>query len=278
MMPAKTDLGIGGISGSLLDAPGFLDVFSDDNRGGFTLNWGKDTTSANIPVSYTNLEGEVVYETWGYNALVTALVEKVYVRDGVEQESWTTPEALIAAYLDMSGQELESTADGSALAEVFEGKTLTEVAEELGADSVVAFTAVAVSGRNYLFVLEETFGEYTLYKQESLITSAEEAIVAYLEESYADVVVTATLLDDAGVAGNAYLQGLFDETDAEGNVTLDVNPTTVAEVLALLEETDPNAELYATTWSLTYGGTPYSGEDAFLLLNINGYFVVVSWL
>jgi hypothetical protein len=38
---------------------------------------------------------------------------------------------LIAAYLDMSGQELESTADGSALAEVFEGKTLTEVAEEL---------------------------------------------------------------------------------------------------------------------------------------------------
>ena len=172
----------------------------------------------------------------------------------------------------MSGQELESTADGSALAEVFEGKTLTEVAEELGADSVVAFTAVAVSGRNYLFVLEETFGEYTLYKQESLITSAEEAIAAYLEESYEDVVVTATLLDDAGVAGNAYLQGLFD-TETE-----DVNPTTVAEVLALLEETDPNAELYATTWSLTYGGTPYSGEDAFLLLNINGYFVVVSWL
>jgi hypothetical protein len=134
------------------------------------INWGKDTTTANIPVSYTNLEGEVVYEAWGYNALVTALVEKVYVRDGVEQSEWTSAEALIAAYVDMAGEEVESSADGTALAETFEGMTMAELAEEAGVDTMHAFTVATVSGKNYLFIVAETFGEFTLYKQQSLIT------------------------------------------------------------------------------------------------------------
>ncbi len=248
--------------------PGFLDVFSDDNRSGFTLNWGKDTTSPNIPVSYVNLDGETVYETWGYNALIMALVGKTYVRDGVEQESWTEPVALIKANLDMAGQVYESSADGTALAEIFEDQTLEALAEELGADSVVAFTVVAESGRNYLFILEETFGEYTLYSQQALITDAEAAIVAYLQSyGYTNVSAEATLLDDAGVVANAYLAELYDTA-----------PTTVAEVFANEEVTDPNAELYAVTWQLDSGTTTYNGSDAFILLNINGYFVVVAWL
>lgn len=87
MMVARMDLGIGGISGSLLDAPSFMDVFSSDNRGGFTLNWGIDTTSAVIPVAYHNLEGQMVYEKWGFDALISALVGNVIVEDGMEQTS-----------------------------------------------------------------------------------------------------------------------------------------------------------------------------------------------
>ena len=278
MLVANTDLGIGGISGSLLDAPGFLDVFSDDNRSGFTLNWGKDTTSANIPVSYVNLDGETVYETWGYNALVMALVGKTYVRDGVEQESWTDPLALVKANLDMAGQVYESSADGTALAEIFEEATLAELAEKIGADSVVAYTVVAESGRNYLFIIEETFGEYTLYSQQSLITDASAAVVAYLQgRGYTAVTATATLLDDTTIDANEYIQELYD-TVVDDVVTVDVVIDTVAQLLAEEKITDPNAVVYAVTWQLNSGASTFNGSDAFILLNINGYFVVVTWL
>ncbi len=273
MLIANTDLGIGGISGSLLDAPGFLDTYSDDNRSGFTLNWGIDTTTANIPVSYVNLDGETVYETWGYNALVMALVGKTYVRDGVEQESWTDPLALVRANLDMAGQVYESSADGTALAEIFEEATLAELAEEIGADSVVAYTVVAESGRNYLFIIEETFGEYTLYSQQSLITDASAAVVAYLQSyGYTAVTATATLLDDTTIDANEYIQELYDTE------TVDVVIDTVAQLLAEEEVTDANAVVYAVTWQLNSGSTTYNGSDAFILLNINGYFVVLTWL
>jgi hypothetical protein len=268
MMPANTDLGIGGISGSLLDAPGFLDVFSDDNRGGFNLNWGKDTTSALIEVEYINNTGYRVREIWGYNALVTALVEKVYVRDGVEQSAWTSAEALIAAYVDMAGEEVESSADGTALAETLEGKSMAELAEEAGVDTMHAFTVATVSGNNYLFLVAETFGEYTFHKQENISTSSQEAIVKYLEErGYTIIVVNATLLDNAGVVANEHLQNKY-------SVLVD----SVARVLSEEDVTHPNAELYAASWELTYSGSYYSDEDAWILLNINGYYVVVKWL
>ncbi len=74
MMPGLFDLGTGGISGSTLDASSFLRVYADDNRGGFTLNWGIDTTTANIEITYFNpFEGEEVTEVWSYNALVSVL-------------------------------------------------------------------------------------------------------------------------------------------------------------------------------------------------------------
>ena len=78
------DLNMGGISGSTLDAASFLDVFADDNRGGFTLDWGIDTSTANIPVTYVNLDGDEVTEMWSFNALVRALNGTAYVLGGEE--------------------------------------------------------------------------------------------------------------------------------------------------------------------------------------------------
>ena len=286
MLIANTDLGIGGISGSLLDAPGFLDVFSDDNRGGFTLNWGIDTTSPLVPVTYTNLDGVEVSETWGFNALITAMVEKVYVRDGVEQSTWTDPEDLIAAQLDMGGLELDTTADGTALAEIFEDTTLAELATEQGFDSIVAYTATTTNGRNFLFLVAELFGEYELYSQTSLITDPAAAIVAYLNESYSNSTATAVLLTDDTIDANTYIQELYDTIDDNGTpdddsddfVSDDVVIDTIAELFAQEEVTDPNAEVYAVDWTLESGGNTYAGSDAFILLNINGYFVVLAWL
>lgn len=85
MMTGEFDISIGGISGSTLNAASFLDVFADDNRGGFTLNWGIDTSTANIPVTYFDFEAdEFVNEIWSFNALVSALNGTVTVVDGQE--------------------------------------------------------------------------------------------------------------------------------------------------------------------------------------------------
>ncbi len=84
MQIAEFDTSIGGISGSTLDAASFLDTYSSDNRSGFSLNWGIDTSVPEIDVVYQNYDGEYVKETWSYDALITALNKEVEVVDGRE--------------------------------------------------------------------------------------------------------------------------------------------------------------------------------------------------
>lgn len=86
MMTGEFDISIGGISGSTLDAASFLDVFSSDNRGGFTLNWGIDTSIAEIPVKYTTADGVRHLEMWSFDAITSALNGEVYLAQGAEAE------------------------------------------------------------------------------------------------------------------------------------------------------------------------------------------------
>jgi ABC-type oligopeptide transport system substrate-binding subunit len=96
MMVGEFDTSVGGISGSSLDAASFLDTYCSDNRGYFTLNWGIDTTQAEIEVAYTNDAGELVKELWSFDAITSVLVGEVEVADGVEviveEEETTTTE------------------------------------------------------------------------------------------------------------------------------------------------------------------------------------------
>ncbi|MFO7969610.1 MAG: hypothetical protein R6U15_05855, partial [Candidatus Izemoplasmatales bacterium] len=95
MMTGNFDLSIGGISGSTLDAASFLDIFCDDDRGGFTLNWGIDTSTAEIPVKYETYdyddEGEITdthyhYEMWSFNAITSILNGQAFIQDGEEAD------------------------------------------------------------------------------------------------------------------------------------------------------------------------------------------------
>ena len=93
MMIGEFDLSIGGISGSTLDAASFLDVYIDDNRGGFTLNWGVDTSTPAIEVTFPHPTSSDpddrstwVTETWSFNALVRSLNGTVTIQDGYEYE------------------------------------------------------------------------------------------------------------------------------------------------------------------------------------------------
>ena len=83
MMVGEFDLSIGGISGSTLDAASFLDVFSSDNRGGFTLNFGIDTSQPDIEVTY-EMDGEEVTELWSFDGIFEALVGEVEMVNGRE--------------------------------------------------------------------------------------------------------------------------------------------------------------------------------------------------
>jgi ABC-type oligopeptide transport system substrate-binding subunit len=86
MMTGEFDLSIGGISGSTLDAASFLDVFCDDNRGGFTLNWGIDTSQAVIPVQYVDVNDVARLEMWSFNAITAVLNGKTYIKNGEEAD------------------------------------------------------------------------------------------------------------------------------------------------------------------------------------------------
>jgi len=84
ILVGATDIGMGGIAGSALDAAGFLDIFADDNRGYFTMDWGIDTSSATIEVTRTNANGDEITELWSFNAIQKALTGTVQVVNGEE--------------------------------------------------------------------------------------------------------------------------------------------------------------------------------------------------
>jgi ABC-type oligopeptide transport system substrate-binding subunit len=86
MMIGEFDTAVGGITGSTLDAASFLDTFCSDNRSGFTLNWGIDTSIPEIEVAYTSDSGEQIKELWSYDAIVSALNGEVLVVDGAEEK------------------------------------------------------------------------------------------------------------------------------------------------------------------------------------------------
>jgi len=86
MMIGDFDLSVGGISGSTLDAASFLDTYCSDNRSGFTLNWGIDTSVAEIPVNFTDDYGIERYEYWSFDAIVSALNGEIFLIDGEEAD------------------------------------------------------------------------------------------------------------------------------------------------------------------------------------------------
>ncbi|VEU83166.1 ABC transporter substrate-binding protein [Acholeplasma hippikon] len=85
MMVGEFDVAIDGISGSALDASSFLDVFSSDNRGGFTINWGVDTSLPVIPVEWDhdgNPNTPKITQLFSFDAIATALNGKATIVDG----------------------------------------------------------------------------------------------------------------------------------------------------------------------------------------------------
>ncbi len=142
MMTGDFDIAIGGISGSALDASSFLDVFSSDNRGGFTINWGFDSSLPEIPV-YVQLDeaGNIlsavseategyVLKYFSFDALATALNGKATIANGddvppvLDEGTYADWDAVVyeiedfvdpGLYPEFEGADFEIIADESAL-------------------------------------------------------------------------------------------------------------------------------------------------------------------
>lgn len=78
---AQTDLAVGALSGMSIP-PHDLNQFRDDYKM-YPLNFGIDTSSANVEIKYMNSEGVYVYEIWSYNAMCEALMGEVEVIEGI---------------------------------------------------------------------------------------------------------------------------------------------------------------------------------------------------
>ncbi len=84
-------LAIGGLSGWTDDAANFLNLFRDDNATGYNLNWGIDTSTANIKIFFDadgniikGSEGAAYAEMWSFNALASVLNGEQEIEEGEE--------------------------------------------------------------------------------------------------------------------------------------------------------------------------------------------------
>ena len=254
---ANCDMGIGGISGSLMDAPSFLDVFNDNNVSGFTMSWGIDTHSVVLPVTYNNLEGDTVSEYWSYNALVAALNGKEYVLNGELQTVFDNLDGLIAAYTDMAGSTVESSSDGSDLYGYITGQTVEELVAAEGFDDAFAMVVVPAEGADLLFVVSEIEGGFELVDQFALATDAETAIGTH--SGYASRLMTVVgPMTDAETVADAYLAGLG------------TGYTTVAEWADYAGAPAEFVEVWACNWD--------TWSDAYVVLHIGDYYIGYLWL
>ena len=266
-MPAAADLVVGGIQGSLLDAPGFLEIFNADNRGGFTLNWGIDTSTANIKVEYVNLDGVEVKEYWSFDAIVEALSRKTYVKEGREQKDWSNPDDLINAYQDMENDLVESISEGSQdLAEILLGKTFAEIIEEEGYAEVIAKVAKTESGKDILYVVGKEGNNWVLVDKFALITDVTQAVESAFNQMAGVSGLKVTdleLLDsDEKLVANEYIAAKYEEF------------TTLEKVAEEFGLDLAELRVYGSTY--VYDGTTY--VDAVVVRQIGDFFVVVEWL
>lgn len=89
------DLALGGVSGSMLNMASYLSMFCQDNRSGFTMNYGIDTSTANIAIKYItyDYDGNGIitntfyhHEMWSFDAIVSVLSGKVEIINGEEAD------------------------------------------------------------------------------------------------------------------------------------------------------------------------------------------------
>ena len=119
MMPGNFDLSFGGISTCTLCGGGsILAEYLSDNRSGFFVNPGVDTSKAEIEVIYYDVDGYKRIEMWSLDAIASALEGEVFLINGEEttfptakdiEVTPTTIEFTIAEYNNIAYENITYT-------------------------------------------------------------------------------------------------------------------------------------------------------------------------
>ncbi len=153
------ELALSSISGNTLDASSFLDIFITDNRSGFLLNYGYDSSVPEIEVRWTD-EGVEHFEIFSFNAIYELLNGKVYLKDGDKISEYGSVDSIIEIELELqeSTEVSRSLEDGALLL-----PAVVEVESE--ADEVIGVVVVVENDgvqKKLLFVIEKTGNVFEL--------------------------------------------------------------------------------------------------------------------
>lgn len=171
------ELALSSISGSTLDASSFLDIFCSDNRSGFLLNWGYDSSVAEIEVRWEE-DGVEKLELFSFNGIYEALNGKVFLKDGNKISEYGSVDSIIDIYLELNEltEVSRSVEDGTALLPVLVGDLGTGAEEVIGV--VVVVEDAEGNQKKLLFVIERTGNVFELNKTMDVVfETTEEAVL-----------------------------------------------------------------------------------------------------
>lgn len=259
------DLYLGAISGSLFDLPNYMKTMMDDAFISYPLNLGVATSSSIIEVSYQNLDGKQVYETWSYNALALALNGPIYVKEGDVQKTFDSPLELINALYIQEGVfaslNLNNRDD---LISLLKSKSPASYAQSLGVDEVLGVVVSSVLAYDEFFILTKDDNLYQFHERMKIYTDRDDAIETFVKENFGnyDLISVTPLLTDADLQNDSYLSEWYDY-DSLNELALDYQLDVV------------NMKVYSTTWS-NYSSDPWN--DVFIMFEIDGYYIPIDWL
>ncbi|MBI9008488.1 MAG: hypothetical protein JEZ05_00525 [Tenericutes bacterium] len=78
------DMFVGGVANSNFSITNSLNLFCSDNRSAFLMNFGYDTSIAEIEVEYIDMSGDSKAEIWSFDAIISALAGEVILENGEE--------------------------------------------------------------------------------------------------------------------------------------------------------------------------------------------------
>jgi ABC-type oligopeptide transport system substrate-binding subunit len=262
---ASYDLALGSIYGAFYDLPSYFEVFSDQEIDVFGMNYGIDTTSALIPVSYTNDEHVIVNELWGYNALISALKGLTDIEDGIIQTTFDSPLDLIESYMTtVSETSYVQIEQHDAVGEAFLQSTLIEYANDLNVDQILSYVAVTEEDADFLFIMIKEGSDYRLDQVFELNHQLHDVIQDDVREHYGLITLIAhqEMLTDQDLVNHPYLQQYYDFL-------------TIEEIAEFYSVPESQLRVYSTTWRSSRG---VEWNDVFLLLEIDGYMIPLEWL
>lgn len=190
------ELALSSISGNTLDASSFLDIFITDNRSGFLLNWGYDSSVAEIEVRWEE-NGVERLEIFSFDGIYELLNGKVYLKDGNKISEYGSVDSIIDIHLETSGltEVSRSESDGEALLPVLAPNAGEGVDEAIGV--VVIVKDEDDVEKKLLFVVGKTGSIFELISvQEVVFETSEQAILDQATEGLTNPTKTEVAADD----------------------------------------------------------------------------------